>query len=173
VFVETAKINERRWKQSCIRSTGCVSVCSAPVLRVLLTKTYFTRPPRPMRAADYIYIHRYFADLRRTLARRVWPQSNRKRRFETPLRRKETPPEVCVASLVRWAKIKMKTFCAESGTLSGFDPGSVNRRSRSSLAAPPLRGAATRVDDSYLVDPASSHMLVSKIKPCMSKCKPN
>ena len=23
----------------------------------------------------------------------------------------------------------------------------------------------------YLVDPASSHMLVSKIKPCMSKCK--
>ena len=24
-------------------------------------------------------------------------------------------------------------------------------------------------DDSYLVDPASSHMLVSKIKPCMSK----
>ena len=26
---------------------------------------------------------------------------------------------------------------------------------------------------SYLVDPASSHMLVSKIKPCMSKYKPN
>ena len=26
---------------------------------------------------------------------------------------------------------------------------------------------------SYLVDPASSHMLVSKIKPCMSKHKPN
>ena len=25
----------------------------------------------------------------------------------------------------------------------------------------------------YLVDPASSHMLVSKIKPCMSKYKPN
>ena len=24
-------------------------------------------------------------------------------------------------------------------------------------------------NDSYLVDPASSHMLVSKIKPCMSK----
>jgi hypothetical protein len=37
----------------------------------------------------------------------------------------------------------------------------------------------TRVEDgresgsesSYLVDPASSHMLVSKIKPCMSKYK--
>ena len=24
----------------------------------------------------------------------------------------------------------------------------------------------------YLVDPASSHMLVSKIKPCMSQCTP-
>ena len=27
--------------------------------------------------------------------------------------------------------------------------------------------------DSYLVDPASCHMLVSKIKPCMSKYKPH
>ena len=38
-----------------------------------------------------------------------------------------------------------------------------------------LSGAAeVEVDDrdeSYLVDPASSHMLVSKIKPCMSKYK--
>ena len=29
----------------------------------------------------------------------------------------------------------------------------------------------TRINSSYLVDPASSHMLVSKIKPCMSKYK--
>ena len=29
-----------------------------------------------------------------------------------------------------------------------------------------------RLYGSYLVDPASSHMLVSKIKPCMSKYKP-
>ena len=43
---------------------------------------------------------------------------------------------------------------------------------------PPLRGArpgAVRevawAEDSYLVDPASSHMLVSKIKPCMCKYK--
>jgi len=42
-------------------------------------------------------------------------------------------------------------------------------------SAPPLNrlwppsGAAA--DDSYLVDSASSHMLVSKIKPCMSKYK--
>ena len=30
-------------------------------------------------------------------------------------------------------------------------------------------GASKRPVESYLVDPASSHMLVSKIKPCMSK----
>ena len=33
------------------------------------------------------------------------------------------------------------------------------------------RGTLFPVGDSYLVDPASSHMLVSKIKPCMSKYK--
>jgi hypothetical protein len=33
------------------------------------------------------------------------------------------------------------------------------------------RGASQTPDDSYLVDSASSHMLVSKIKPCMSKYK--
>lgn len=32
-------------------------------------------------------------------------------------------------------------------------------------------GVASDVKGSYLVDPASSHMLVSKIKPCMSKYK--
>ena len=31
--------------------------------------------------------------------------------------------------------------------------------------------ASSPVQGSYLVDPASSHMLVSKIKPCMSKYK--
>ena len=39
----------------------------------------------------------------------------------------------------------------------------------------PLRwvslGLRPRGQDSYLVDSASSHMLVSKIKPCMSKYK--
>ena len=32
-------------------------------------------------------------------------------------------------------------------------------------------GTRPGVQDSYLVDSASSHMLVSKIKPCMSKYK--
>ena len=34
-----------------------------------------------------------------------------------------------------------------------------------------LNNSSSLVQDSYLVDPASSHMLVSKIKPCMSKYK--
>jgi hypothetical protein len=33
------------------------------------------------------------------------------------------------------------------------------------------RATSRAVDDSNLVDPASSHMLVSKTKPCMSKYK--
>ena len=35
------------------------------------------------------------------------------------------------------------------------------------------RTRASGDDDGSLVDPASSHMLVSKIKPCMSQCKPS
>ena len=35
----------------------------------------------------------------------------------------------------------------------------------------PLVEASVASEGSYLVDPASSHMLVSKIKPCMSKYK--
>ena len=45
--------------------------------------------------------------------------------------------------------------------------------------APPLRGGGPSAGlipsfsvASYLVDPSSSHMLVSKIKPCMSKYNP-
>ena len=42
------------------------------------------------------------------------------------------------------------------------------------LSSPPVEVynvALSRRQDSYLVDSASSHMLVSKIKPCMSKYK--
>ena len=37
--------------------------------------------------------------------------------------------------------------------------------------APPSGETCRAPEDSYLVDSASSHMLVSKIKPCMSKYK--
>ena len=43
-------------------------------------------------------------------------------------------------------------------------PGLQDRGQRLWPPAPPR-------EDSYLVDPASSHMLVSKIKPCMSQYK--
>ena len=49
-----------------------------------------------------------------------------------------------------------------SGLCRYLDSGPMASRCRFSI---PL-------SDSYLVDPASSHMLVSKIKPCMSKYKP-
>ena len=39
------------------------------------------------------------------------------------------------------------------------------------LSLVPCRVFFVVFHDSYLVDPASSHMLVSKIKPCMSKYK--
>jgi hypothetical protein len=42
---------------------------------------------------------------------------------------------------------------------------------QSTLAAPSGAAVLGYEHDSYLVDPASSHMLVSKIKPCMSKYK--
>ena len=47
------------------------------------------------------------------------------------------------------------------------------RQKNTGPAGMPFAGVSgTRVDvRSYLVDPASSHMLVSKIKPCMSKYK--
>ena len=53
-------------------------------------------------------------------------------------------------------------------------PRSITVLRKSSTLAP--RGAGRGgsrlpLEDSYLVDPASSHMLVSKIKPCMSKYK--
>ena len=42
---------------------------------------------------------------------------------------------------------------------------------RISLPLPREAVGRTPAHDSYLVDSASSHMLVSKIKPCMSKYK--
>ena len=45
------------------------------------------------------------------------------------------------------------------------------RGARPSLAPVASADATSPACDSYLVDPASSHMLVSKTKPCMSKYK--
>ena len=59
------------------------------------------------------------------------------------------------------------TIPKHSHLLAGV--AAVNRE-KCALKKPALdRG--TPGEGSYLVDPASSHMLVSKIKPCMSKYK--
>ena len=52
----------------------------------------------------------------------------------------------------------------EQRAVSGFNLGQFCDASRKLLRL---------LSNSYLVDPASSHMLVSKIKPCMSKYKPH
>ena len=52
----------------------------------------------------------------------------------------------------------------EQRAVSGFNLGQFCDASRKLLRLS---------SNSYLVDPASSHMLVSKIKPCMSKYKPH
>ena len=46
-------------------------------------------------------------------------------------------------------------------------------RTRRSAGLRATRRLPHRAEASNLVDPASSHMLVSKTKPCMSQCKPN
>ncbi len=51
-----------------------------------------------------------------------------------------------------------------------FSPLMFRQRSRYAVSIRTAVRRKTRVG--YLVDPASSHMLVSKIKPCMSKHKP-
>ena len=58
---------------------------------------------------------------------------------------------------------------------SALQQGAVSSDPKFLSVLPQLRqlgGNCPKVD-SYLVDPASSHMLVSKIKPCMSKYKPH
>lgn len=59
-----------------------------------------------------------------------------------------------------------ESFVTNADQRNGTSHVSCTRRVRSSKLA---FGAVER--NSYLVDPASSHMLVSKIKPCMSKYK--
>ena len=57
--------------------------------------------------------------------------------------------------------MKSGTASAKYISQSGFDWQSLET----------CRFVDGRFCNSYLVDPASSHMLVSKIKPCMSKYK--
>ena len=67
-----------------------------------------------------------------------------------------------------WSRVEtVQTVCRKPHPLNysrrPLEPGRLTGGS-GAQAPPPVK-------DSYLVDSASSHMLVSKIKPCMSKYK--
>ena len=79
--------------------------------------------------------------------------------------RSKTATDGCgsfVPSRGRWVDSLWGSLVAVPG--SGVKPGFGGCESE-------IRARFARRDESYLVDPASSHMLVSKIKPCMSKYK--
>ena len=65
-----------------------------------------------------------------------------------------------------WPLERPADLVRRRGPRPGFDPSHLTKISGGCELTP-----ARRLDDSYLVDSASSHMLVSKIKPCMSKYK--
>ena len=65
---------------------------------------------------------------------------------------------------------KLSKSC-ETHTVSSAKNVLLRRRARTGFEKDLLQLVALRVVVRYLVDPASSHMLVSKIKPCMSKYK--
>ena len=114
------------------------------------------------------------------------PQSGKASRPERPLRR--TAPWGTQAGKLDGTSCRPEECLAHPK--AGWAPGSLGWESRpkqrlfappgaragaSGVASNPLTGAKgpprTGAKDSYLVDSASSHMLVSKIKPCMSKYK--
>ena len=68
------------------------------------------------------------------------------------------------------SRLGPNTSAAPSSTANGSKLVPLSRR-LCRRAVGGLRAAL--IPSSSLVDPASSHMLVSKIKPCMSQCKPN
>ena len=95
-------------------------------------------------------------------------------------------PRRCVRALRRSSHLPTGLWGIQKGKADEVrrKPGSRRARSATSRASAPdpvtryldcpetrAVGRSPRRHDSYLVDSASSHMLVSKIKPCMSKYK--
>ncbi|KAL5129423.1 hypothetical protein HKD37_U059133 [Glycine soja] len=72
----------------------------------------------------------------------------------------------CVAYLPNGIRVASQTHSIQAsllGTLEDFKVPHVNHLASAGNA----RGRCLVINGCYLVDPASSHMLVSKIKPCM------
>lgn len=70
------------------------------------------------------------------------------------------------ALMMMWARGTV-LFCSRE--VPGFISDCRRTRAKGLLSGVPWRLAGSRLTTCYLVDPASSHMLVSKIKPCMCK----
>jgi hypothetical protein len=69
-----------------------------------------------------------------------------------------------------WSVLPARVTLLRSGTVLHAPVGGSAERPPPVIILGPL-GRGLAAHDSYLVDSASSHMLVSKIKPCMSKYK--
>jgi hypothetical protein len=83
--------------------------------------------------------------------------------------------EICETDIlgdIMVCRVALSTRAFLTLPLDQFNP-SMNSglREEHSLRSWPLAAQCCIQESSYLVDPASSHMLVSKIKPCMSKYK--
>ena len=79
----------------------------------------------------------------------------------------------CLYALGRKADSRLRSYLNQPDLLvRSVDELQPRESPRKGTSSPVMRRAAWCVSESsYLVDPASSHMLVSKIKPCMSKYK--
>ena len=95
-----------------------------------------------------------------------------------PLEQSDAPPPVPPRPRSRVTHTHSYTHTAGSLSPTGIHSCGLGRRRvrGAPQRVPPVPGGAAGggafdVKGSYLVDPASSHMLVSKIKPCMSKYK--
>ena len=107
---------------------------------------------------------------------------NRQAPEKGPVGSQTHAPGVCEGTSRPQHHHRKAAVAGARGTTSSLSPPSPRRvsslpPSRRFSGVQPLAGRpggheANEQRISYLVDPASSHMLVSKIKPCMSKYRP-
>jgi hypothetical protein len=81
----------------------------------------------------------------------------------------EGMPSVGSRRLVLYCKGRHPRAAVGLGTKEGKNSTSRKRSAWTHVSR--MGGRESGRESGYLVDPASSHMLVSKIKPCMSKYK--